>query len=806
MLRKLIVIQLFALFLTGCADKSVNNTTRDLDKIELSDVHIKDDFWDARIDNNYRVSFINMLNRYEEMGSRPNPKLMEAGAYILHLNPDTALQKRLDENFERLIEYYIPGGRVREWHRMLNGDLYGAGHFLEAAVAYYQATGREDILDAAKKVADNIHSEFGPGARQEISQHEEVKIGLLRLYEITRDDDYLEAAKFFLDERGHSHNGRELYGKYAQDHKPVIEQDEAVGHTVRASYLYTPLAHLATLTGDEQYIKASDRLWENAVHKKTYLVGHVGAYRDHESFGENYELPNLNCWNETCAAIGNVFWNYRMFELHRESKYIDMMEIILYNAVLPAVSIDGTEYFYQNPLKSQGGFERHTWYGPNCCPPNIARLIASLGKYIYARDEDEVYINLFVGSNLETGINDKTVKITQETSYPLDGTVKIMIDSPGKTEFSMNIRIPGWTGAGPMPGDLYSYLDDEPSVKEILLNGRPAEYTLHMGYAVIDRIWQPGDEIELNFEMPVRKVLSHEKAEENNGMIALQSGPLVYCAEGIDNDNNIFNLVISEDAELEIFENGSPDGTNQIKGWVKTLSRANGSKGIAENDHLLTAIPYYTWANRGPGEMTVWFASGKAKVVLLPVPSIASKSTVSSSCGTGSREDNYPGGNVPAIAKRFYPSSQAGDIGFEALYDQVEPVNSFDGSWTYLRLRPQTGNQAWVQYDFDKEYEISSSGVYWKDDKQYCSMPESWNLEYKKGNTWQPVEVISGYTVERDKFNTIEFKPVNTTALRMNISLGGKDYEKGELGPPDGNYLPENTTWYECGIIEWLVK
>jgi len=361
--------------------KTFNGIQKTLDELNLSDINISDDFWSPRIENNRSVSFKNMFKRYEARRGRPNSKLLEAGAYILHNNPDPDLQNSLDVNFNKLIEYYIPDGQVRKWKRMLNGDLYGAGHFIEASIAYYRATGNEKILNAAIKVADDIHSQFGLDKRQEISQHEEIKIALLRLYELSGDKKYMELAKFYLDERGHSHNGRELYGKYAQDHKPVIDQVEAVGHTVRATYLYTSLAHLATLTGDPDYINAADRIWEDAVNKKTYLVGHVGTYRDHESFGEAYELPNLNCWNETCAAVGNVFWNYRLFELHRDAKYIDMMEKILYNGVLSGVSLNGEEFFYQNPLKTCKGFKRHHWYGPNCCPPNVSRLLASLGKY-----------------------------------------------------------------------------------------------------------------------------------------------------------------------------------------------------------------------------------------------------------------------------------------------------------------------------------------------------------------------------------------------------------------------------------------
>ncbi len=777
-----------------------------LDNINLSDVNISDDFWNPRIKNNYLVSFVNMLNKYEEKGGRPNPKLMEAGAYILHNNPNPELKSRLDVNFDKLIENYITGGQVREWKRMLNGDLYSAGHFIEASIAYYNATGNEKVLNAAKQVADDIYSNFGYDKRREISQHEEVKIALLRLYELTRDQKYLDIAKFFIDERGHSHNGRELYGKYAQDHMPVIDQNEAVGHTVRAMYLYTPLTHLATLTGDSDYINAADRIWENAVHKKTYLVGHVGTYRNHESFGEAYELPNLNCWNETCASVGNVFWNYRMFELHREAKYIDMLEKILYNAVLSGVSLDGQKYFYQNPLKSLGTFERHSWYGPNCCPPNIARLIASLNKYIYAKSDVNVFVNLFIGSDIKTSINGTTIQISQETEYPWQGQIKLDINPEDDVQFTLHIRIPGWTKNKPMPGDLYNYTDHIDIPLTVELNGKPIKYDKKNGYAVIEKKWKKGDIIKFEMDMPVRKILSNELLADNIGMIALQRGPLVYCAEGIDNKGNVLNLYIPDDSEFSaVYNEELLNGLVSITGNVKTLSRGKNEVSIEEKKHTLVAIPYYSWANRESSEMSVWLATDKSRVILPPVSSIASKSEVSSSCNKGTINDNYPGGDAPTVAQRFYPSSQAGDIGFEALYDQVEPMNSFDGSSTYLRLRPQSGDEAWVQYDFDKEYEISKVSVYWKDDKQYCRVPISWNLEYKSGDNWLQIDNKSDYTVVKDSFNTVTFKPVITTAIRMNIKLNGLDYKKGELGPPDGNYMPNDTTWYECGIIEWAV-
>lgn len=775
--------------------------------IPLSSVAINDEFWGPRLENNAKVSFRQMLQTYEEMGRTPSPKLIEAGAYILENNPDPELERYMDGVIDEMIERYLPGGKPREWKHLLNGELYSAGHFMEAAIAYYQATGKEPMLNAAIRMADDIHAHFGPGKRLEVSQHEEVKIGLLRMYRFTGEEKYLELAKFFLDERGHSHGGRKLYGEYAQDHIPVIEQTEAVGHTVRATYLYSPLAELAAITGDPDYIAASDRIWEDAVYRKTYLAGHVGTYRDHEDFGEAYELPNLSCWNETCAAIGNVFWNHKLFMLHRDARYIDVLERILYNAVLSGVSLDGQEYFYQNPLRSFGGFERHPWFGPNCCPPNLARLLASLGKYMYAWEGEDVYINLFIGSRVDLEPGDRPVQIIQETRYPWEGKVTILVEPEAPTRFTLHVRIPGWTRNQPMPGDLYRYLSDlEPGV-ELRVNGEPTDLILEKGYVCIPRKWEKGDRIELDMPMPVRKVLAHERVLDNAGMVALERGPLVYCLEGIDNGGHVMNLQVPDDAVLEAsFIEDSAGSMVFLTGNVLAAERGPGGTGIVKEEHTLKAIPYFAWANRQAGEMSVWLARDDSGLRLPPEPSIASTSRVSSSCGMGSVEDNYPGGDPPDIARRFYPRSQSGEGHPEAMSDQLMPVNSFDGSSTFMRLRPKSGDRAWVQYDFKNREEVSSVSVYWKDDKQYCRVPLSWQVLYRSGGEWLPVSNPAEYTVERDRFNPVSFDPVLTNGLRLDIRLRGLELSAGELGPPDANYLEEDLIWYECGIIEWQVN
>ncbi len=770
-------------------------------------VEVTEGFWSHSLETNRTVSIPKMLEDYQTRGQAPNSKLVEAVGYVLKSHPDPELEAYIDDMTDRLIEPVLPQGKPGKWERLLNGELYQAGHFMEAAIAYYEATGSRKLLDAAIILADDIDDNFGPEKRLQVSQHEEVKIGLLKLYHVTGDEKYLNLARFFLDERGRSGDGRELYGEYAQDHKPVTEQNEVVGHTVRATYLYTPLAELADITGNQDYTLAANTLWEDMVFRKMYINGHVGPYRDHESFGEAYELPNVNCWNETCAAIGNVYFHQRLFNLHRDAKYVDVLERIMYNGVLPSVSLDGEKYFYQNPLRTFGETERHHWFGPNCCPPNIVRMFASFGDYIYAQHGSDIYVNHFAGSKAKINNNGQIIEISQTTDYPWEGDVNIAVSPERPARFTLHVRIPGWARNQPLPGDLYSYMNEQDTPVVLKINDSEVSYSLEKGYARLERQWEEGDRVGLHLPMPVRRVLSHENVLDNQGMVALERGPIVYCVEEFDNDGNVMNLYIPDNTRFTAdYRPGMLGGIVTLSGNAEALDRGADQQSIVSKDIEMTAIPYYAWANRGAGEMTVWLARDPSRAVIPPVPTIASQSRVSSSVGEGSIEDNYPGHQVPSVATRFYPSSQSGAAGFEAMFNQVQPVNSFDGSSVYFRIRPQDGNQAWVQYDFDDYYEISTSEVYWKDDKQYCSAPASWHLLYRSGDQWLPVNNHTPYTVNRDSFNNVSFEPVRTNGLRMEITLNGKDFKQGELGPPDGNYLPGDITWYECGIIEWQVE
>ena len=802
-----VILVFFTCILLTCANFQPQADQKGITAVPFTQVKITDAFWKPRLENNRSVTIPTQLAAYAEKGRLPSAKLIEAVAYTLATHPDPQLKDKIETVIDKMITRYLPGGKPREWKNLLNGELYGAGHFFEAAVAYYLATDDSKMLEAARILADDIDSNFGPNKRREVSQHEEVKIGLVKLYRFTGEEKYLKLAKFFLDERGQANSGRQLYGEYAQDHTPVIQQAEAVGHTVRASYLYTSLADMALLTGEAFYQQASKRIWEDVVFRKIYLTGHIGSHRDHEDFGDPYVLPNISGWNETCASIGSIFWNHRLFLLNGDAQYVDMLERILYNGVLVGVSLDGEGFFYQNPLRTMGGFERQPWFGPNCCPPNVARLLASLGDYIYAQNEDSIYVNLFIGSEVRIQHQQQTVILTQETQYPWDGHIRVTVQTEHPTDCSILLRIPGWNRNAPVPGDLYRYQKLEKETFRVRINGQEVTVETEKGYVRLRKEWQSGDVIELALPMPVRRILAHTNVADNLSMVALERGPLVYCAEGIDNDNQVMNLLIPEHTNLSAeFHPDLLEGVSVITGNVTRFERDPNQSEVKKEAHKLVAVPYFSWANRGETQMSVWLAQDISRSVLPPKPTLASTSRVSSSCGTGSVEDNYPGGSVPSIATRFFPRAQSGAAGLEVIFDQVTPVDSADGSHTYLRLRPQSGDKAWVQYDFRNPTEVSQIEVYWKDDKEYCQIPRSWRLLYRSANTWHPVENSNPYGVERDTFNRVTFTPLTTDGIRLEITMQGLTFQKGDLGPPDANYLKEDTIWYEGGLIEWRVK
>ncbi len=610
--------------------------------VALADVRFEDNFWQRRLETNRAVTIPANFKKCEETGRVDNflkaakkmagphtglffndsdiYKVMEGAAYLLHAHPNPELDAYLDKLIGIIADAQEDDGYLytartinpnavtaekeglTRWSNLkVNHELYNLGHMYEAAVAYYQATGKKTFLNIALKSADLVDSVFGKDKKRDVPGHQEIELGLVKLYRVTGEERYLKLAKFFLDERG-NHESRKVYGwpdivGYSQDHEPVTEQKEAVGHSVRAVYMYAGMADVAALTGDKDYIKALDALWENVVSKKIYLTGGLGARHHGEAFGDNYELPSPSAYNETCAAIAGIFWYQRMFLLHGDAKYIDVLERTLYNGFLSGISLSGDTFFYANPLESDGkwpfnvkvGATRSPWFECSCCPPNIARLLASLPGYVYATKDDLLYVNLYGSGTGQVEIQNSKVTLQQETTYPWDGNIKITVNPETTGEFTLALRIPGWAKNQVVPSDLYSYLEPTHESPTVSVNGGAVETRLERGYLLIKRSWQKGDAVEINLPMPIRRVVSHKNVKENTGKVAIERGPLVYCAEAVDNGGHALDLSLVDDVALS-----AQHDMDFLSGL--TLIKGGG----------LTLIPYYAWSHRGEGEMTVW--------------------------------------------------------------------------------------------------------------------------------------------------------------------------------------------------------
>ena len=596
-------------------------------------------------------------------------KTIEGASYILQTYPDEKLKLYIDSVLAVIASAQEPDGYLytartqnpeephhwagpTRWSKVedLSHEFYNLGHMAESAVAHYQATGERTFLDIATRYADCIIREVGdqPGQACVVPGHQIAEMALCRLYLATGEQKYLDQAKFFLDYRGKTSFRHE----YSQSHKPVVEQDEAVGHAVRAAYMYAGMADVAALTGDSAYINAIDAIWDNIVGKKLYITGGIGATHNGEAFGPNYYLPNMSAYCETCAAIGNVYVNHRLFLLHGESKYYDVLERTLYNGLLSGVSLDGGKFFYPNPLESAGQHERQAWFGCACCPSNICRFIPSLPGYVYAVKERDVYVNLFLGNSATLDVDGKEVALTQTTDYPYGDSIRIKIDENRCGEFTMKIRIPGWADSAPVPGDLYAYtIRGEGGFKYQInagiqgtMNGMSAGTDIRTrgyshtsrktkvqvtpdGYLNITRKWKKGDEVTICFEMKPRMVLAHENVEADRDLVAIERGPIVYCAEWADNEGiDIKSVAISPEAKFTLGERDlstfiPEERKAQLSTWstqyITTLSTEAqvaipDAKGEPQYEKVhLTLTPYYTWAHRGRGDMKVWLPYGK---------------------------------------------------------------------------------------------------------------------------------------------------------------------------------------------------
>ncbi|MDE5782849.1 MAG: glycoside hydrolase family 127 protein [Prevotella sp.] len=551
-------------------------------------------------------------------------KTIEGASYILQTYPDKKLVAYIDSVLDIIASAQEPDGYLytsrtqnpkapHEWagdkrwskEEYLSHELYNLGHMVESAIAHYQATGSRKFLDIAIRYADCVCREVGPHSGQAcvVPGHQIAEMALAKLYLVTGDKKYLNEAKFFLDYRGKT----TIVHEYSQAHKPVAEQNEAVGHAVRAAYMYAGMADVAALTGDENYIKAIDAIWDNIVTKKLYITGGIGATSNGEAFGRNYELPNMSAYCETCAAIGNVYVNYRLFLLHGDSKYYDVLERTLYNGLISGVSLEGNGFFYPNPLKSMGQHQRQAWFGCACCPSNICRFIPSLPGYIYAVKDHDVYVNLFLSNSSNLTVDGKKVTLSQSTEYPWNGDIAINIDKNAAGRFALKIRIPGWVRNQVVPSDLYRYTDGKHLGYNVLVNGQDAAASMtEDGYYTITRKWKKGDKVQIHFDMEPRTVRANDKVEADRGMISIERGPLVYCAEHPDNNFDIMSILVNQKPQFALGKTeiaGTPIQT--LTTDVQILSFDKQGK-LETEDQTLTLIPYYAWCHRGSGKMRIW--------------------------------------------------------------------------------------------------------------------------------------------------------------------------------------------------------
>ncbi|MBK9491722.1 MAG: glycoside hydrolase family 127 protein [Haliscomenobacter sp.] len=633
------------------------NKFANLAPVKFSTVQITDAFWKPRMDKVASVTVpvcieqtevkTGRIRNFERVaGTRDGKfegifyddsdvfKALEAMAYTLKTKPDPKLEAKCDEWIDKIAAaqqkdgyintYYTLTGLDKRWTDMSMHEDYNTGHLLEAAVAYYNATGKRKLLDVGIRMVEHMMSLFGPGKRHWVTGHQELELALVKLYQVSNDKRFLDFSHWLLEERGHGYAHGYTWTDwkdtaYAQDIKPVSLTTQITGHAVRAMYLYTGAADVAAYTGDEGYLKAMNTVWDDVVERNMYITGGIGSSGSNEGFSKDYDLPNERAYCETCASVGMVFWNQRMNRLTGQTKFIDVLEKSLYNGALDGLSLAGDRFFYGNPLASSGTHFRREWFGTACCPSNIARLIASLGDYIYASDPKSIYVNLFVGSNTSIDLAKGKVEIRQETEYPWKGLIKLTVNPEQPQSFALKIRLPGWAKGNPGAGALYKFLDEGPTnFATLKVNGQAQNLKLDNGYLILERSWNKGDVVELNLAMPIRRVVARDEVKDNENRMALQRGPLVYCVEGVDHNGSAWNLIVPDQVTF------TPQWRPDLLGGVMTLT-GTGMAIVPTKDGIgaqtikqkISAVPYFSWCNRGSNQMLVWLPR-KVKEIKIP--------------------------------------------------------------------------------------------------------------------------------------------------------------------------------------------
>lgn len=660
-MKKTRVFNAFLLLAATALPAAAQHSDYTYQAVPFTQVKLQDQFWLPRIRVNHTVTIPASFERCESTGRVKNfemaaahsgkfctvypfddtdiYKTIEGASFSLSLFPDKKLEAYIDSLIIKIKSAQEPDGYLytartinpadpHKWagterwekERELSHELYNSGHLYEAAAAHFLATGKRNLLDIALKNADLVCSVFGPDKKHVAPGHEVIEMGLVKLYRITGKNEYLQTAKYFIEERGH-YKGYDptskdpwKNGAYWQDHIPVTDQKEAIGHAVRAGYLYAAMADIAALTGDQKMLNAIDSIWTNMVTKKIYVQGGAGAVGNGERYGDNYELPNATAYNETCAAIANVYWNQRMFQLHGDAKYIDVLERILYNGLISGVGLDGKSFFYTNAMQIRNNFShsdmedaRSGWFTCSCCPTNMTRLLPSLPGYMYAQKGNAVFINLFANSSATMDVEGKALTIVQQNNYPWDGQLSFTVIPKASQEMTLMIRIPGWARNIAMPSDLYSFQKSNAAAVTIRLNGQPLDYKMENGYAVLKRIWKKDDKIEVALPMEIQKIAANEKVKDDIGKVALQRGPLVYCAESMDNHGKTSNIILPVNTTFTAEFNPSLlNGVTVLRSSSIAIITDTLQNKVQTVSQPFVAVPYYAWANRGKGEMNVW--------------------------------------------------------------------------------------------------------------------------------------------------------------------------------------------------------
>jgi uncharacterized protein len=802
LLRTLLLAPGLVVLFSGCSKKPSSSADYPIQPVPFTAVKLTDNFWAPRIKRNASVTIPIAFGYCESTGRVRNfdiaagrdtgkfqtiypfddsdiYKIIEGASYSLQTLPDPKLEAYLDTLIYKIGRAQEPDGYLytnrtiaekhggkglHEWagknrwemDSVLSHELYNLGHLYEAAVAHYQATGKRTLLDIALKSADLVNKDFGFDRLKVYPGHQVIEMGLVKLYRVTGEKKYLDLARFFLDIRGPK--GQE----YNQANIKPVDQTVAVGHAVRATYMYSGMADIAAIENDSAYLRAITRIWSDLVYDKIYLTGGIGASGGNEGFAEPFALPNMSAYCETCASIGDIFFNQRLFLLHGQSKYIDVLEKTLYNSMLSGVSLSADRFFYPNPLESGGQHLRQAWFGCACCPSNVARFVPAIPGYVYAVTDKELYVNLFISNEANITLGSRKVNITQKANFPWDGKVEIIVNPEKNNKFILKIRIPDWASNEAIPGGLYKFTDHNSEPIKLMVNGTVNDLKIENGYAVVSRKWKSGDKVNLEFPMPVRKVIADERVKEDRDKIAFQRGPVIYCAEWPENNTgNVMDLLIKKDATFTTeFDPSLLEGTQVIKTTGAQTKKTLDGKVIILNEEPVKLIPYALWNNRGAGQMMVWFPTTTGSSHPLPAPTIANRSKIKAS----------------KITKEL-----------SSINDQVEPVSSNDHSVSYYQWWPDKDKMEWIEYDFEKPEIVSKTKVYWFDDgpEGGCRIPDSWEILYLNGNIWESVSSKSAYTVTRNGWDSLSFSPVRASAIKIKIKLNKN---------------------YSSGIYEWIVE